>query len=219
MIAALTVVMTAVIALALPRERNFKPLYGVGRALRSFPLHLSNPRLLATYAVGFGVLFSLVAVFTFINFRLAASPYLLGPAALGGIFVVYLGGVVMSPLAARLSNRFGRRRVMAAVAPGDRRRAGGDNAGPIMDHRIRLAAGLFRDFCAADARDRVYRAGGAGGEIHRRGAVCDVLLYRRQRRRVRARGAMARVWLARMRCDCLRGAGDDAGLCLPVLEA
>lgn len=116
-IAALTVVMTVVIALALPRERNFKPLYGVGRAMRSFPLHLSNPRLLATYAVGFGVLFSLVAVFTFINFRLATSPYLLGPAALGGIFVVYLGGVVMSPLAARLSNRFGRRQVMAAVAP------------------------------------------------------------------------------------------------------
>jgi MFS transporter, YNFM family, putative membrane transport protein len=116
-IAVLTVVMTAVIAVALPRERNFKPLYGVGRALRSFPLHLSNLRLLATYGVGFGVLFSLVAVFTFINFRLAVPPYLLGPAALGGIFVVYLGGVVMSPLAARLSNRFGRRRVMAAVAP------------------------------------------------------------------------------------------------------
>jgi predicted MFS family arabinose efflux permease len=116
-IAALTLVMTVIIATALPRERNFRPLYGVGRALRSFPLHLSNPRLLATYAVGFGVLFSLVAVFTFINFRLAASPYLLGPAALGGIFVVYLGGVVMSPLAARLANRFGRRQVMAAVAP------------------------------------------------------------------------------------------------------
>jgi MFS transporter, YNFM family, putative membrane transport protein len=116
-IAALTLVMAVVIATALPRERNFRPLYGARRALRSFPMHLSNPRLLATYAVGFGVLFSLVAVFTFINFRLAAPPYLLGPAALGGIFVVYLGGVVMSPLAARLAHRFGRRHVMVAVAP------------------------------------------------------------------------------------------------------
>jgi YNFM family putative membrane transporter len=114
-IAALTLLMAIVIIFTLPRERNFRPLYGIGPALRSFPLHLSNSRLLATYAVGFGVLFSLVAVFTFINFRLAASPYLLGPAALGGIFVVYLGGVVMSPLAARLANRFGRPRVMAAV--------------------------------------------------------------------------------------------------------
>jgi MFS family permease len=36
---------------------------------------------------------------------------------LGGIFVVYLGGMVMSPVAARLSNRFGRRHVMACVGP------------------------------------------------------------------------------------------------------
>ncbi len=116
-IAGLTFGMAVLISFALPREKNFRPIYGFGRALKSFPLHLSNPRLLATYAVGFGVLFCLVAVFTFINFRLAAAPYHLGPAALGGIFVVYLGGVVMSPLAARLSNRFGRRRVLAVVGP------------------------------------------------------------------------------------------------------
>jgi predicted MFS family arabinose efflux permease len=116
-IAGLTLAMALVLAFALPRERKFRPLYGVGRALKSFPMHLSNPRLLATYAVGSGVLFGLTAVFTFINFRLAAAPYRLGPAALGGIFIVYLGGVVVSPIAARLANRFGRRVVMAAVAP------------------------------------------------------------------------------------------------------
>ena len=116
-IAGLTLVLAAIIAVMLPRERLFTPMYGLRRALRAFPLHLSNIRLLATCAVGFGVLFNLVAVFTFINFRLAAAPYFLGPAALGGIFVVYLGGVVMSPLAARLANRFGRRRVMAVAAP------------------------------------------------------------------------------------------------------
>jgi predicted MFS family arabinose efflux permease len=116
-IAALTLCVAVLITLALPGEQKFRPVYGVGRALRSFPMHLTNPKLIATFAVGFGVLFSLVAVFTFINFRLAGAPYLLGPAALGGIFVVYLGGVVMSPVAARLSNRFGRRRVMAVAGP------------------------------------------------------------------------------------------------------
>ncbi len=116
-IAAMTAAMALVIGLALPRETKFRPVFGVARALRSFPLHLSNPRLLATYAVGAGVLFSLVAVFTFVNFRLAAAPYFMGPAALGAIFVVYLGGVVMSPVAARLSNRFGRRAVMAFAGP------------------------------------------------------------------------------------------------------
>jgi len=117
LIALLSLVMAVIITLALPREKNFSPLYGMRRALKSFPMHLSNPRLLATYAAGFGVLFSLVASFTFINFRLAAAPYFMGPAALGGIFVVYLGGVVMSPIAARLANRFGRRKIMAVAGP------------------------------------------------------------------------------------------------------
>ena len=116
-IALLTLLITGLIAALLPREQKFRPLYGVGRALSSFPLHLSNPRLLATYVVGFGVLFSLVGVFTYINFRLAAAPYALGPAALSGIFIVYLGGVVISPIAARLSNRFGRRLVMSSALP------------------------------------------------------------------------------------------------------
>jgi predicted MFS family arabinose efflux permease len=116
-VAAMTLAMAVIIGVAMPRERKFRPLYGFGRALHSFPMHLANRRLQATFAVGFGVLFSLVAVFTFINFRLAAAPYRLGPAALGAIFVVYLGGVVMSPVAARLSTRFGRRRVMGFLAP------------------------------------------------------------------------------------------------------
>jgi predicted MFS family arabinose efflux permease len=78
LIAVLTLVMAVVIASSMPKERNFRPIYGLRRALKSFPMHLSNVRLLATFAVGFGVLFCLVAVFTFINFRLAAAPYHMG---------------------------------------------------------------------------------------------------------------------------------------------
>jgi predicted MFS family arabinose efflux permease len=117
LVAVMTLAMALAIALLMRPERRFKAVYGLRRALQSFPQHLANKRLLATYAAGFGMLFSLVAVFTFVNFRLAAPPYGLGPAALGAVFVVYLGGVVMSPLAARLAGRFGRRRVMAAACP------------------------------------------------------------------------------------------------------
>jgi MFS family permease len=116
-VAAMTLLMAVIIAASMAKEQKFRPLYGFERALKSFPAHLSNKRLLATDAVGFGVLFSLVSVFTFINFRLAGAPYRMGPAGLGTIFVVYLGGVVMSPIAARLSTRFGRKRVMAAIGP------------------------------------------------------------------------------------------------------
>ena len=54
--------------------------------------HFRNPQLLATYAVGFGVLFNFIATFTYISFRLAAPPYNFSPTALGAIFVVYLVG-------------------------------------------------------------------------------------------------------------------------------
>jgi YNFM family putative membrane transporter len=115
-IAGVTLLAAVVIGICLPPEKKFRPVYGIKRALGSFPLHLGNKRLLATFGVGFGVLFCMIGVFTYINFRLAAAPYHLGPAALGGIFVVYLAAVVATPMGARAANRFGRRRVTIVAA-------------------------------------------------------------------------------------------------------
>ncbi|WP_298223859.1 MFS transporter [Acidocella sp.] len=109
----ITLTAALTIAFLLPQEKHFKPNTSISGALASFPDHLSNKRLLGTYAVGFGVLFSLVSVFTFINFRLAEAPYNLGPAALGAIFVVYLGGVAVSPVAGKLGARTNQRTLMA----------------------------------------------------------------------------------------------------------
>ena len=64
--------------------------------------HFRNPRLLVTYLVGFNVLFSLVGVFTYITFYLAAPPFLLSTAQLSLLFVVYLVGLVVTPLAGAL---------------------------------------------------------------------------------------------------------------------
>ena len=57
--------------------------------------HLKNRQLLGTYLVGFCVLFSLVAIFTYVTFYLAAPPFNLEPAALGSIFFVYLIGAAV----------------------------------------------------------------------------------------------------------------------------
>jgi len=79
--------------------------------------HFRNPQLLATFAVGFNVLFSLVGAFTYVNFYLADEPFLLGTAALASIFAVYLIGTVVTPLAGRLLDKIGfRRMLMLAVA-------------------------------------------------------------------------------------------------------
>lgn len=108
----ISLVVALLVLAMLPKEKNFRAVTGWHQALHSFPEHLSNPKLLGNYLIGFGVLFSLVGLFTFLNFRLAAPPYALGPAALGGIFTVYLGGVAISPVAGRVAAARGRRPVM-----------------------------------------------------------------------------------------------------------
>lgn len=98
----------------LPRERKFVRSEGLLASGRQMLSHLRNPQLLATYAVGFGVLFCFICTFTYVSFRLAAPPYNLSASVLGAIFLVYLTGSVLTPLAGWVVGRFGRRRFMIA---------------------------------------------------------------------------------------------------------
>lgn len=68
-----------------------------------------NRRLVATFAVGFNVLFSLVGVFTWITFHLSAAPFLLSTTALSSLFFVYLIGLAVTPAAGYLISRVGLR--------------------------------------------------------------------------------------------------------------
>jgi YNFM family putative membrane transporter len=106
----------ALIVMALlPPEKNFVRSQGLAPSARQMLQHLKNPRLVATYAIGFGVLFNFVAVFTYVSFHLAAEPYLFSSTLLGTIFVTYLVGAVLSPMAGRMIARFGRPGVMLAT--------------------------------------------------------------------------------------------------------
>ena len=102
-------------AVLLPRERKFVRSEGMVASGKQMLRHFRNPQLLATYAVGFGVLFNFIATFTYIGFRLAAAPYNFSPTALGAIFVVYLVGSAMTPLIGMAVGRFGRRHFMTAI--------------------------------------------------------------------------------------------------------
>jgi MFS transporter, YNFM family, putative membrane transport protein len=108
-LAAMTVVGAGIVAVLLPRERRFVKSEGLIASGRQMLRHFRNPQLVATYAVGFGVLFNFIATFTFISFRLAAPPYDLSPTLLGVIFVTYLSGTAATPLTGRFVSRFGRR--------------------------------------------------------------------------------------------------------------
>lgn len=59
--------------------------------------------LLAAYAVGFCVLFSQVAAFTYAGLYLGLPPFNLGPAALGTLYAVFLLALIVIPIAGRLS--------------------------------------------------------------------------------------------------------------------
>lgn len=106
---AVTAAGAAVLARWLPSSRDFTPQRSWRRSAEDFARHLRNPRLIATYVVGFSVLFSLVATFTYITFHLAAAPYNLGPAGQGMLFFVYLLGIVITPSSGALIARIGHR--------------------------------------------------------------------------------------------------------------
>jgi YNFM family putative membrane transporter len=114
-LAAVTLACAAGVALLLPPERGFTRADGVLSAARQMLRHLTDRRLVAIYAVGFGVLFTFVATFTYVNFHLAAAPYRLSPSGLGAIFAVYLMGSLVAPLTGRGVARFGRRRLVVGL--------------------------------------------------------------------------------------------------------
>src|SRR5271169_1500510 len=113
--ALLTLAGAIVVAVALPRERQFVRSAGFLASARQMLAHLCDRRLLAIYAVGFGVLFNFTSVFTYVNFHLAAPPYLFSPALLGAIFVTYLAGSLLVPWIGRGVSLFGRRHFVIGI--------------------------------------------------------------------------------------------------------
>ncbi len=102
----------------LPDSRHFTPRKGARLPAAERVKAIRDPRLIATYAIGFSVLFSLVAAFTYVTFYLAAPPFGLGTAELSGIFTVYLFGAVVTPIVGPWIDRLGSRRVLYGALSG-----------------------------------------------------------------------------------------------------
>ena len=95
------------------QRRHHSPSASAIETLPTFPYQVQelfrSRRLVATFAVGFNVLFSLVGVFTWITFQLSAAPFSLSTGALSSLFFVYLIGLVVTPAAGYLITRIGLR--------------------------------------------------------------------------------------------------------------
>jgi YNFM family putative membrane transporter len=101
------------LAAGLPRERP-RPASERGGHRQSLVRLLRNRQLIATDAIGLCVLFTQVAMFSYITFHLSEPPYRLSTAALGWLFVVYLVGAAVTPVAGHWIDARGHRAGLAS---------------------------------------------------------------------------------------------------------
>lgn len=112
--AALSLVCALIVWFALPASRHFVPRQaGLRPMLAMAGRAVTDPALLALYAIGMLGAGAFIGVFNAIGFRLASAPFGLGLGAASLVFLVYAFGSAGSTIAGRLADRFGRR----AVAP------------------------------------------------------------------------------------------------------
>jgi predicted MFS family arabinose efflux permease len=106
---------TALTARLLPVARFRPPSAAAQDRFFGVTSNLRNPRLLATLGIGFCMLFTLVSVFSYVAFYLAAKPFLLTTDQLSYLFAVYLVGLFATLAAGKVLVRFGLRRGMLAA--------------------------------------------------------------------------------------------------------
>ena len=111
--ALLGVACAVVVRLLLPASQRFvQAPTGVRALLRMSRRALTEPGLLALYAIGGCSAGALVAIFNTLGFRLSGAPFHLGLGAASLVFLVYPVGTVAAVVFGRLADRFGRRAVL-----------------------------------------------------------------------------------------------------------
>ena len=114
-IAVLGLACAAIVLCTLPPSRNFRPAPIRGRQLAAMTRRaVSDPGLLALYAIGACSMGAFVAIFNALGFRLTAAPFHFSTGAVGLVFLVYPVGTFSAALAGRLAGRFSRRTVVPA---------------------------------------------------------------------------------------------------------
>jgi YNFM family putative membrane transporter len=100
---------------ALPTDSG--PAHGAAHRSHAGSLvaHLTNRELIGAYATGFCVLFTQIAMFTYVTFELAGPSFRLTTAALGWLFAVFLVGAVITPFSGRWIDVYGHRMALVTA--------------------------------------------------------------------------------------------------------
>jgi len=82
---------------------------GMSSHFEAWIMHLKNPPLRASFAIGFCILFAFIGTFTYVNFVLVQPPFSIDAMMLGFVYFVFLPAMATTPLASRAVKRFGTR--------------------------------------------------------------------------------------------------------------
>ena len=82
---------------------------GMGSPFEAWLMHMRNPALRASFAIGFCILFAFIGTFTYVNFVLVEPPFAIGMMTLGFVYFVFLPSILTTPLAGHAVKRFGTR--------------------------------------------------------------------------------------------------------------
>ena len=118
-VGAMSLTCAAIVSSGLGREQGHLVPASGQTPRRSLAAHLTSGELVGAYAAGFCVLFTQIAMFTYVTFHLAGPPFFLSTAALGWLFAVYLAGAVITPVSGRWIDVYGHRAgLVSAIAIG-----------------------------------------------------------------------------------------------------
>lgn len=100
----------------LPPARNFESRSMAPHVLWQDLMRIyKDPGLPWLFTTAFLIMGAFVSIYNYLGFRLSESPYNLGPAAIGTLFLLYAVGSASSALAGHLVDRYGRSSIMLVM--------------------------------------------------------------------------------------------------------
>lgn len=105
--AALNLAGAALVWATLKRTERMLATGGTMPSMQGWRTHFSDPQLRSAFAIGFLILFVFIGTFTYVNFQLTMAPLSLSAMSLGLVYFVFLPSMITTPLAGRITRRFG----------------------------------------------------------------------------------------------------------------
>ena len=115
-VSAVALIFAAMFSRLVPPSKQFRPqAISTKRTMQNLAIHLRDVPLLCLFGLAFVLMGGFVTVYNFLGYRLLADPFDLPAVLAGTVFLLYLAGTASSAVAGRLSDSWGRERVLVTA--------------------------------------------------------------------------------------------------------